>query len=56
MHAHCLHWRMSTSLIFQSAFSQPCDFTTGEIVPMEGSKSVGGYDVATTNAVNVMAL
>ena len=24
MHAHCLHWLMSTGLLFQSAFCQSC--------------------------------
>ena len=28
MHVHCLHWLMSTSLLFQSAFYRPCKFMT----------------------------
>ena len=37
MDTHYLHWLKSTGLLFQSAFCQPCKFTTGEMVPMEGS-------------------
>ena len=39
MHAHCLHWLMSTGLLFQNAFCRPCKFMTGEMVPMASSKS-----------------
>ena len=39
MHGYCLHWLISISL---SVFYQPCKFMTGEMVPMESSKSVVG--------------
>ena len=48
MHIHSLHWLMSTHQIFQSAFCQPCKFTTGEMAPMEGSSLAVGPDMAPT--------
>ena len=44
MHAHCLHWLISTGLFIQSTFWQLYEFTTDEMVPMVGSKlAVGTY-------------
>ena len=37
-----LHWLMSTGLLLQSAFLQPCKPTTGEMVSMEGSNLAVG--------------
>ena len=34
MHVHCLHWLMSTGLLFQGAFCQPCKSITGEMAPI----------------------
>ena len=36
MHVHCLHWLMSTGLLFLKAFCRPCKSTTGEMVPKGG--------------------
>ena len=48
MHVHCLHWLMSTGLLFQSIFCRSCKSATGEIVPMEGSNlAVGAWYVST---------
>ena len=39
MHAHCLHWLMSTGPLFQSTFysDRPCKFMNSKIMPIEGS-------------------
>ena len=39
MHAQCLHWLVSTGLLFQSAFCWPCKTIFGKMVPIAGSKS-----------------
>ena len=39
MHAHCLHWLISTGLLFHIGFCWPCIFASDEMVPMPGSKS-----------------
>ena len=36
MHVHCLHWLMSTGLLFQNAFCRSCKSTTGKMVPKGG--------------------
>ena len=40
IHAHRLHWLMSTGLLFQMASCQTCTckFMTGEMVSVKGSK------------------
>ena len=42
MHVHCLHWLISTGLLFQSAFCQPYKSLTGEMAPKEASNSPWG--------------
>ena len=42
MHVHCLHWLMWTSLLSLSAFCRPCKSTTGEMAPMEATRSAVG--------------
>ena len=42
MHVHCLHWLMSTGLLYLSAFCRPCKSTTGEMTPKEDSKLAVG--------------
>ena len=37
MYANYLHWLLSTSLLFQSAFCWLYKFTTADMVPLEGS-------------------
>ena len=41
---------MSTDLLFQSAFFQPCKSTNGEMAPMDGSNLAVGSDMAPTVA------
>ena len=48
MHIHCLHWLMSTGLLFQSAFCRPCKCTTSEITPMDDSNLAVGNDMTHT--------
>ena len=48
MYVHCLHWLMSTGLLFQRAFCQPCKSTTGEMAPREGSSLAVESDMAPT--------
>ena len=48
MHIYCLHWLMSTGLLFQSAFCRPCKSKTGEITPMEDSNLAVGNDMTHT--------
>ena len=50
MHAYCLHWLISTGLLFQSAFCHPCKLMTEQMMPIatEGSDLAVGLDIAPT--------
>ena len=48
MHIHYLHWLISTGVLIESAFCQPCKVTAGKMVPVLGSNSAVGHDIPPT--------
>ena len=56
MHVHCLHWLMSTGLLFQSTFCSPCKSMTGKWYQRRPPIWLWGFDMASTVSACLLGL